>query len=319
MLNYKTPDLLRIAIPSLQKQTFSERMEIVVADNGSGDESVAVARELGARVVEVGWNAGFAIGNNAGASAARGKYLFFVNTDMRFDERCVERLHDRLESEELLFGADVMAWDWEGTKATHGATRLAPGSFRSWFPGTSVEFVSQWTRPEYVPWGGAGNIMVRARMFRELGGFDPTFFLECEDLDLCWRAWMRGWPTAFVPDAILWHMGGGTTDSDVFLAEGRMSSWRHLSFERNFQRFALKCLPAGTLPRVFLGKLAQSAGWLLKGRAQEAANIWRAMGGTLLRMPAILRERHSVGRSATVGRRELYRRLRAPPIAPPKR
>ena len=318
MLNYRTPDWLRIAIPSLQKQTMADRMEIIVADNGSGDESVAVARELGARVVEVGWNAGFAIGNNAGAAQARGQHLFFVNTDMRFDERCVERLHERLEAEPRLFAADVMAYDWEGRTVTHGATRLAPGGMRSWFPGTAVNFVAQWREPEYVPWGGAGNLMVRADRFRALGGFDPTFFLDCEDLDLCWRAWLRGWPTLFVPDAVLWHKGGGTTDSDVFRAEGRMAGWRHLSLERNFQRFALKCLPAGTLPRVFLGKLAQSAGWLARGRPQEAANIVRAMGTTLRHLPAILRERRAVGREAVIGRRALYRRLRAPPIEPAK-
>ena len=53
-----------------------------------------------------------------------------------------------------------------------------------------------------------------ARCSLELGGFDETFFMEWEDLDLCWRAWLRGWPSVYVPAAPLRHrVGAVTTDA----------------------------------------------------------------------------------------------------------
>ena len=45
-------------------------------------------------------------------------------------------------------------------------------------------------------------MLVRRDALLELGGFDETFFMELEDIDLCWRAWLRGWPSVYVPDGL---------------------------------------------------------------------------------------------------------------------
>ena len=80
-------------------------------------------------------------------------------------------------------------------------------------------------------------MLVRRELLLELGGFDETFFLEWEDLDLCWRAWLRGHGSVYVPDAWLRHrVGGATAPGDL---TRRLSSSHH-----NLMRFALKCLPA---------------------------------------------------------------------------
>ena len=57
-------------------------------------------------------------------------------------------------------------------------------------------------------------MLVRRERLLELGGFDETFFMEFEDLDLCWRAWLRGHGSVYVPDAWLRHrVGGATTEA----------------------------------------------------------------------------------------------------------
>lgn len=308
ILCYNNEDLLTTVIPSLQQQTFADRMEIIVADNGSKDGSVATARKLGAQVVEVGWNAGFAIANNAGARAAKGKFLFFVNSDMRFEPPCVERLHDVLVGEPWLFAADPLQWNWDGSRVIHGETRLTPAGARSWFPGCRVDFMHQTERTAIVPWGCAGALMVDAEKFRAIGGWDDRFFLDCEDLDMCWRAWSRGWGTRYVPDARLWHLVGGTADAPP--VEKRPAGWRHLSLERNFLRFAFKSLPTSRLAPVVFSKLAQSAGWALRGRGRESWNTARAVGTLFREMPALLRERKEIRAKALVPRDELYRTFR---------
>ena len=82
----------------------------------------------------------------------------------------------------------------------------------------------------------------------ELGGFDETFFMEWEDLDLCWRAWLRGWSTMYVPRAVVRHRVGAVTGEAVLAR-------RLVSSHHNLMRFALKCLPRGAATRVVAGEL----------------------------------------------------------------
>ena len=94
---------------------------------------------------------------------------------------------------------------------------------------------------------GAAMLVRRARVL-ELGGFDESFFMEWEDLDLCWRAWLRGWPSVYVPAARLRHRVGAVTTE-------RMRARRSASSHHNLLRFALKCLPPTAAARVVAGEL----------------------------------------------------------------
>ena len=96
-------------------------------------------------------------------------------------------------------------------------------------------------------------MLVRRELLLELGGFDETFFIEWEDLDLCWRAWLRGHGSVYVPDAWLRHRVGGA--DGVGRLTGRLASSHH-----NLVRFALKCLPAGQAARVARRRAAAPPG-----------------------------------------------------------
>ena len=71
----------------------------------------------------------------------------------------------------------------------------------------------------------------------ELGGFDETMFMDFEDIDLCWRAWLRGWASVYVPEASLRHRVGAVT------TPGPVLTRRLVSSHHNLMRFALKCFP----------------------------------------------------------------------------
>lgn len=91
-------------------------------------------------------------------------------------------------------------------------------------------------------------MLVRRKRLLELGGFDETFFMDFEDIDLCWRAWLRGWSSVHVPDASLRHRVGAVTHAGIVTR-------RLVSSHHNLLRFALKCFPAREASRVLLGEV----------------------------------------------------------------
>mgnify|MGYP001606185629 CR=1 FL=1 len=97
-----------------------------------------------------------------------------------------------------------------------GATTLGRGRlFHEYLPGLHLDAVVA-AGPVVPPVSAHGAAMlVRRSMFLELGGFDETFFMEYEDLDLCWRAWLRGWSSVYVPEATLRHRVGTVTTAAV--------------------------------------------------------------------------------------------------------
>jgi GT2 family glycosyltransferase len=134
-------------------------------------------------------------------------------------------------------------------------------------------------------------MLVRRSMFRELGGFDESFFMEWEDLDLCWRAWLRNWSTVYVPEACIRHRVGAATTTAIL--PRRIASSHH-----NLMRFALKCLPGPAAARVLLGEILRLGG---HPRAISAALLI-----ILREAPDIVRLRRSLEPSTT-----LYERLLA--------
>ena len=83
------------------------------------------------------------------------------------------------------------------------------------------------------------TMLVRRDRFLSLGGFDETMFLDFEDIDLCWRAWCRGWTSVHVPAATVRHHVGVATRETGALRR-RLQSSHH-----NLLRFAAKCFPRG--------------------------------------------------------------------------
>jgi GT2 family glycosyltransferase len=96
----------------------------------------------------------------------------------------------------------------------------------------------------------AGAMLVRRDMFSALGGFDETYFLDFEDLDLCWRAWARGWRSLHVPEATIRHHVGVTHGG-----RRRALTSRYAQSHHNVIRWALKCLPAQDAAIVIGGEL----------------------------------------------------------------
>ncbi len=269
------PECLR----SLRAQTVPPA-ELVVVDASSGDRTAEIAESSGARFLVVP-NRGLGYLYNRGVEAVSAPYVLLSNVDVSYDGRCLELLAGALDADQRAFAADARQLDWEGASLVHGRTTLRRGRLlREYLPGLRLDHrVDAGTVVSTVAANGAA-MLVRRELFVELGGFDELFFLDWEDLDLCWRAWLRGWPTVYVPDAWLRHRVGAVTSAD--LAPRRRASSHH-----NLMRFALKAFPPAAAARVVAGELLR---W-----PRYPSAIGRALARVTCELPQILRLRRAIG------------------------
>jgi GT2 family glycosyltransferase len=213
VVNWNGAHHLRLCLPSLRSQSFKS-LEIIVVDNGSSDDSAEVARAWEVRWLGLDENIGLAPALNRGAAIAAGDFLLFVNNDMRFDREFVATLVEPLLVDGEIFSTDGMQYNWEGTAPGHLAARLANvrprgRSFAELVPGLYFfQEASAVATPVFM--GSAASMMVRRTHFEKLRGFDDRLPLGYEDVELCWRAWIRGWKTVYIPKAACWHRVGSS-------------------------------------------------------------------------------------------------------------
>ncbi|GEP11903.1 glycosyltransferase family 2 protein [Methylobacterium gnaphalii] len=208
-------DLLRPCIASLLERTDWPAKEILVCDNGSREpETLAYLRDLETRglgrTISCPGPFDFAGMNNRAAEAARGRLLAFVNNDVEaFRPDWLERLvREALRPEVGAVGAQLL--DGEG-RIQHGGIVLGTGGGlvthgHRHFPGDASGYLGALLATHRVSAVTAACLVVEARKFRAVGGFDAErFSVDFNDVDLCLRLNAAGWRTLLVPSAVLHH------------------------------------------------------------------------------------------------------------------
>lgn len=300
ILGYNRVHMLQKCIKSLKEQDY-KNTEIILVDNASTDNSVDVAKSYGIKkIIQLKSNKGFGPANNEGVKIAEGDFVLFVNNDMYLENNCISELVKEITKDPKIFAVDALQYDWEGTSVIHGAQKIKKSGIKNWFPFVSVDYFDTSEKIE-IPWGCAGSLMVRRKMFNELGGFDDTFFMDAEDLDLCWRAWMMGWKTIYVPHAKVYHkVFGGRKDTP---------DWRRLSGEKNFLRFVIKVMSKKMILKIYLAKLLQAVGFMLMGRFNRGIIILKAIVYNILNLSKILEERKKILSSSKLNSEELFKKF----------
>ncbi len=208
LVNLNGRSLLPDCLDALLKQSFpSEKMEIILVDNGSSDDSVTFIRENypAVVVIEAGKNLGFAGGNNVGAETARGDYLAFINNDAISDTNWLSAAMNAFYQQPdidcaacKLLNADGSAIDYVETSLNLFGRAFQLGE------NLPVELNSRDTPIEtFAPCGGA--MVIRRQVFLDVGGFDDDYIAYFEDVDLGWRLWVQGYKTWFVPESFVYH------------------------------------------------------------------------------------------------------------------
>jgi GT2 family glycosyltransferase len=219
-------------------------------DAGSTDGSVETAARLGATVVSAD-NRGLGYLYNLGVQASETPYVFLANNDVALAPTCLELLVSALDENPDAFAVDPRQDTWTGDALVHARTTIRRGRLlREPIPGFHLDLRAPASATVETVCTNAGAMLVRREMYERLGGFDETFFLDFEDLDLCWRAWGRGWSSLHVPAASLRHHVGMSHQRRRAALTQRYAQSHH-----NIVRWALKCLPAREAATVLGGEL----------------------------------------------------------------
>jgi GT2 family glycosyltransferase len=182
-------------------------VEIVVVDRHSTDGSAGIlAAWPQVRVLSEPPASGLVSGYAAGVTAASYDLLFFCNEDMWFEKDCLAHLVAALTAPDI-GGADPAEWTYDGEQCIHAGTRFVPARVNQNGPdpGRSMDFLVPLPSGSPVAFGCAASWLLRRDAYEDAGGWDRSFFLDVEDLDLGIRLWQRGWRTVAVPDAKVYH------------------------------------------------------------------------------------------------------------------
>jgi GT2 family glycosyltransferase len=247
--NFNGERYLRECLESLRAQTLQPDAVLVI-DAGSTDGSAEAAAASGAKVVSAE-NRGLGYLYNRGVENASAPYVFVANNYVALAADCLEQLVRALGDHSDAFAADPRQDSGDGRSLVHARTTIRRGPLlRQPIPGFRLDLRAPATTVAETACTNAGAMLVRRSMYLELGGFDESFFLDFEDLDLCWRAWARGWPSLHVPGASVRHHVG--------ISHGgrrRLLARRYAKSHHNLARWALKCLPWRDAATVLTGEL----------------------------------------------------------------
>jgi GT2 family glycosyltransferase len=193
-------------------------LEVILVDNASSDGSLdlVASRFPEVRILPQGSNLGFAAANNIGADAALGDALLLLNADAWLEPGALDLLADRLESDHraglvaprLRYPDGRRQFSWSPARGVLGEVlqRLRNGfEARAWVHGTLARGIGRFAGRS---WYTAACVLIRARAFQQVGGFDTRFFMYFEDVDLCVRLEEAGWRLAQEPRAVVTHVGG---------------------------------------------------------------------------------------------------------------
>lgn len=204
-------DLLKGVLDSLARQRLPSGtdLEVIVADNGSSDASLGLARKCGARTIALGANRGVSHALNRGIEAARGEWIVLLNNDVDLGP---EWLATSLR-------AAQRARAWFATGKVYSATRpgLLDGAGdavcrggMAWRLGHGKPDGAAFSEPRPTFFPSATASLFRREFFMRAGLLDESFYAYLEDVELGMRAARLALPGIYVPDAVAWHLGSET-------------------------------------------------------------------------------------------------------------
>ncbi|MFN8636263.1 MAG: glycosyltransferase family 2 protein [Chloroflexota bacterium] len=307
VVNWNGAHLLRTCLGSLRRQTFAD-FETILVDNGSTDDSLRlVADEFPeVRVVALNENLGLGGGTNAGIAATDAPVVATLNNDTEADPRWLAELHAALQAHPEAGSAASKLMLFDRRDVIHSAGDFygldgIPGSRGVW-----QHDDGSYERQELVFGACAGAAAYRRTMLEDVGSFEDSFFMYCEDVDLAFRSQLGGYRCVYVPTAVVYHMLSAT-------GGGPLASYY---CGRNFLRVIARDMPGPLLrrvwPRIVRAQLAITAESIWHAREPAARAKLRGQIAGLLELPRLLGERRAIQQRRRVPIRYLHSIMAAP-------
>ncbi len=303
-------------LDSLEKQTCPD-FEVIVVDN-SGRRAVEPRGRI--RVIANERNVGFGAAVNQAFRESRAPFLAVLNDDTTVDARWLEALLAVIEARpDAGMCAPQIRLAGEGRIDSAGMLLCPDGSSKQRGHGESPE---AFTRPQEALLASGCAAFYRREMLEEIGLFDESFFLYCEDTDLGLRARWAGWECLYVPDAVVEHRYSHSAGKASALKAYYVERNRLLLVVKNFPMPDLLLAPFYSVARYFWHAVFAMQGRGKAAEFQRAGNpgsrlvlyVLRANFEMLGRFPALWKQRRRMKRRLTS--RQFSRLIRRFSISP---
>lgn len=220
VVTYSPGQTLPTFLASLAQAT-TVPYEVVLADNGSTDGVPQACTGPGVSLLSTGANLGYGRAANLGASDTDAPWLVIANPDLTFEPGALDAVIEaaRRWPAAGCFGPAIRTPAGQLYPSARAFPTLGRGIGHAlcgfWWPSNpwTRSYREETGRPQQgrTGWLSGCCLVVRTEAFRAVGGFDPTYFMYCEDMDLCHRLRAAGWDSVYVPDAVITHTGGHAT------------------------------------------------------------------------------------------------------------
>ncbi len=218
ILNWNGRKHLEEFLPFLSLSGY-DHLRVIVADNGSTDDSVSFLRRLYPNIViiELKENYGFAGGYNRALKQVEADYYVLLNSDVKVSPGWIDPMVELLENDKSIAACQPKLLSYHHPRYFEYA-----GGAGGWLDHFGYPFamgrvfdISEEDQGQYndaVPvfWASGAALFIRAGIFHESGGFDEYFFAHQEEIDLCWRIQLLGYKIYSCPSSVVYHVGGGT-------------------------------------------------------------------------------------------------------------
>lgn len=303
ILNWNGEEMLKRYLGSVMQYSADKDVEVVLADNGSTDNSIATGNEIAAtypttnyRTIALKENYGFAEGYNRALAETNADYTILLNSDVEVTEGWLTPMIEYLDAHEEIAAVQPKVMSWQ--KKTYFEYAGAAGGYldklcypycRGRILGHIEEDKGQYDTIAEVFWATGACLCVRTSVYKELGGLDGDFFAHMEEIDLCWRMNCRGWHLACVPQSKVYHLGGGSLNYEN-------PKKTFLNF-RNSLLMIYKNMPSkhlfGVLTARFILDIAASLHYLFTGKGANAWAVVKAWGA-FIRLRGNFKEKRNI-------------------------
>lgn len=263
ILNWNGEALLQEFLPKVIATTNEKLADIIVADNGSTDNSVKLIESEfpNVKLLKFTENYGFAEGYNQAIAQTRYKYTILLNSDAASKEGWIEPIYEYMEAHPQTGACQPKLLSY--TTPDEFEYAGASGGFidKNGYPycrgrlfSTVEKDKGQYDDICSIFWATGAALAVRSDLYLKVGGLDKLFFAHMEEIDLCWRILLAGYDIKVIPQSIVYHLGGGSLPA----SNPRKT---YLNFRNNLLLLH-KNLPDSTRSRkLFVRRLYDTIAW----------------------------------------------------------
>ena len=211
--NFNGKLFLKTCLDSTRKQNYSF-YEIIIIDNASSDGSVEYIRENYSEIILIQnkENLGFAAAVNQGIKSSSSDYVFLLNNDVELESDCISNLLKCIEKDENIFAVSskMVQYNDRNKMDDAGDEYTILGWTCKVGDGKSPDL---YTTERDIFSACAGAALYRKNILDKLEYFDENFFAYMEDVDISYRARIWGYKCVYCPEAVVYHLGSGTSGS----------------------------------------------------------------------------------------------------------